>query len=214
MRISVWSIMYGSLTDLMIRSAICSTFLRLLPVGDDDGELIAAHATDMAVRATSSTRRLATARSTASPFGWPKVSLTGLKPSRSRKRIAQGRWTLRRAERLAEQLADAAAVREAGEHVHVGKVGQPLLRLAHLGDVASDSAEAFEPAGRIDDRIARDRDPTRASRGLKLHVQRVERLFFEQLAAELGIPSEERRHRMPRSWLAGRPSRAVIRELM
>src|SRR5918997_1038956 len=39
---------------------------------------------------TSLTSRWATLFSTASPFGWPNVSLTGLKPSRSRNRIAQG----------------------------------------------------------------------------------------------------------------------------
>ena len=39
---------------------------------------------------TSLTSRWATLFSTASPLGWPNVSLTGLKPSRSRNMIAQG----------------------------------------------------------------------------------------------------------------------------
>ena len=39
---------------------------------------------------TSLTRRCETLFSTASPLGWPNVSLTGLKPSRSRNMIAQG----------------------------------------------------------------------------------------------------------------------------
>ena len=52
--------------------------------------------------------------------------------------IAHGYIAARRgAQRLAEQLADPAAVGQARKHVDVGKVGQPLLRLADLGDVAS-----------------------------------------------------------------------------
>ena len=77
--------------------------LAALRVVDDDRELVAAHAADVPSAATSSTRRLATARSTASPLGWPKVSLTGLKPSRSRNMIAHG--TLPRSRRAAPRQA-------------------------------------------------------------------------------------------------------------
>ena len=116
------------------------------------------------------------------------------------------------AQRLAEQLADAAAVGQARQHVHVGEVGQPLLRLADLGDVAADAAEALEPAGGIDDRVAGDRDPARPARGLQLHLERVERLLLEQHAAELGMAAEQRRQRMAEQlrWPGGRAS-AVIR---
>ncbi len=61
--------------------------------------------------------------------------------------------------RLAEQLTNPAAVRKAREHVHVGEVGQALLGLAHLGDVASDTPETLEAAGGVDDRVTRHRDP-------------------------------------------------------
>ena len=69
-----------------------------------------------------------------------------------------------RAQRLAEQLADAAAVGQARQDVDVGEMGQPLLRLADLGDVGADPAEALETAGGVDDRVAGDRDPARAAR--------------------------------------------------
>ena len=106
--------------------------------------------------------------------------------------IAGGRG----AQRLAEQLADAAAVGQARQHVHVGEVGQPLLRLAHLGDVGADAAEAFEAAGGVDDRIAGDRNPARAARGVELHFERIERLLAEQDAAKLGMAAEQRGQRM------------------
>ena len=75
-------------------------------------------------------------------------------------------------------------------------MGQPFLRLADLGDVAADAAEAFEPAGGIDDRVAGDRNPARPARGLKLHLERVERLLFEQHPAKLGMSAEKRGQRM------------------
>ena len=74
--------------------------------------------------------------------------------------IAGGRG----AQRLAEQLADPAAVGQAGQHVDIGEMGQPFLRLADFGDVRADPAEAFEAAGGVDDRVAGDRDPARAAR--------------------------------------------------
>ena len=87
---------------------------------------------------------------------------------------------------------------------------QPLLRLADLGDVAADAAEAFEPAGGIDDRVAGDRNPARAAGGLKLHLERVERLLFEQHAAELGMSAQQRRAANGRGagWPAGRAGRS------
>ena len=111
--------------------------------------------------------------------------------------IAQGTLPAgRAAQRLAEQLADAAAVGQARQHVDVGEMGQPLLRLADLGDVGADAAEALEAAGGVDDRVARDRDPARAARRLQLHLERVERLLFEQHAAELGMAAEQGGQRM------------------
>ena len=63
--------------------------------------------------------------------------------------IAHGTLPLvARAQRLAEQLANAAAVGQAGEHVDVGEVGQALLRLADLGDVGADAAEALRSGRR------------------------------------------------------------------
>ena len=59
-----------------------------------------------------------------------------------------------------------------GKHVDIGEVGQPLLRLADFGDVRADAAKAFEAAGGIDDRVAGDRNPARAARGLQLHFER------------------------------------------
>ncbi len=83
--------------------------------------------------------------------------------------IAQGTLPLvARAQRLAEQLADAAAVGQARKHVDVGEMGQPLLGLADLGDVGADPAEALEAAGGVDDRVAGDRDPARAARRLQV----------------------------------------------
>ncbi len=81
--------------------------------------------------------------------------------------IAGGRL----AQRLAEQLADPAAIGQARQHVHIGEMSQAFLGLADLGDIAADAAEAFEPAGGVDDRVAGDRDPARSARGLKFHFQ-------------------------------------------
>ena len=102
----------------------------------------------------------------------------------------------RLAHRLAEQLANAAAVGQARQHVDIGEVGQPLLRLAHFGDVAADAAIAFEAARGVDDRIAGDRDPARAARGLQFHLERVERLLAEQDAAKFGMAAKQGGERM------------------
>jgi hypothetical protein len=135
--------------------------------------------------------------STASPLGWPNVSLTGLKPSRSRNMIAQGTLPTGRAgQRLAEQLAHPAAIGKAREHVHVGEVGEALLGAADLGDVRADAAEALELAGHVDDRVAGERDPAGAAPGLQLHLEIGERLAVEQGAAERAVAAERRRERM------------------
>ena len=109
----------------------------------------------------------------------------------------------RRAQRFAEQLADPAAVGQAGQDVDIGEVGQSLLRLADLGDVGADPAEAFEPAGGIDDRVAGDRNPARPARRLQFHFERIERLLFEQHPAELRMAAEQSGQRMA-DQLAGR----------
>ena len=116
----------------------------------------------------------------------------------------------RAAQRLAEQLADPAAVGKAGQDVDVGEMGQALLRLADLGDVGADAAEAFETAGGVDDRVAGDRDPARAARRLELHLERVERLLFEQHPAKLGMAAEQRGKRMADAagWRACRAARS------
>ena len=146
---------------------------------------------------TSLTSRWETLFSTASPLGWPNVSLTGLKPSRSRNMIAQGASPPERARQgLAEQLAHAAAIGQAREHVHVGEVGEPLLGLADLGDVLADAAEALELAGHVDDRIAGEADPARAAAGLQLHLEIGEGLAGEQGAAERAGAAQRRRQRM------------------
>ena len=141
--------------------------LAALRVGDDDGELVAAHAADVA-------------------FGSDLVDqpLGDCAKHRIALRVAEGvvdRFEAveveehdraghiaggRVAQRLAEQLADAAAIGQAREDVHVGEVGQALLRLADLGDVGADAAETLEPAGGVDDRVARDRNPARPARRL------------------------------------------------
>ena len=200
----------------MIRSASCSTVLRLCASLMTIANSSPPMRPTVPLAATSSTSRLATARSTASPLGWPKVSLTGLKPSRSRNMIAHGTLPRgRAAQRFAEQLADAAAVGQAGQHVDVGEVGQALLRLANLGDVGADSAEAFEAAGGVDDRVAGHRDPARAARRRQLHLQRVERLLFEQHAGQARHGRREVREASGRcSWLAGLPSIRLMRRLM
>ena len=103
---------------------------------------------------------------------------------------------LRSRQRLAEQLADAAAVGQARKHVHIGKVGQPLLGLADLGDVGADAAEALEHAGHVDDRIAGEADPAGAAAGAQLHLQVRERLAGEQGAAERAVAAQRGRQRV------------------
>ena len=153
--------------------------------------------------------------STASPLGWPNVSLTGLKPSRSRNMIAQGTLPAVAArQRLAEQLADPAAVGQAGQHVHIGEVGQPLLGLADLGDVGADAAEALEPAGDVDDRIAGEARSSACRARVFSSISRlVERLAREQDAAERGCCRRAAPAANGRSagWPSGRAGRSSAR---
>ena len=103
----------------------------------------------------------------------------------------------RLAQRLAQQLADAAAVGQARQHVHIGKVGQPLLRLANLGDVAADAPKSLEPArpcrrsGRPQSKSSEGRARSAApSPGVG------KRLLFKQHPAKLGMSAEQRGKRM------------------
>ena len=171
--------------------------LAALAVGDDDGEFIAAHAPDMAVGADLVDQPLGDRAEDRVALGVAVGVVDRLEPVEIEKHdrarhIVGGR----RAQRLAEQLADAAAIGQAGEDIDIGEVGQALLRLADLGDVRADPAEALEAAGRVDDRVARHRDPARAALGLQFHFERVERLLLDQHAAELGMAAEQRRERM------------------
>src|SRR5918993_1037120 len=167
--------------------------LAALRVGDDDRELVAAHAADVTVLADLVDEALGDGAKHRVPLRVAERIVDRLEPVEVEEEDRAGHARDGRvAQGIAEQLAHAAAVRKARQHVHVGEVGQPLLRLGHLGDVAADAAEAFEAAGGVDDRITRDRDPSRAARRLKLHVERIERLLFEKLATELGIAAQER----------------------
>ena len=171
--------------------------LAALRVGDDDCELVAAHTADVAVCADFIDQPLGDGAKHGVALGVAervvdRLEAVEIEEQDRARHIAGGRG----AQRLAEQLADAAAVGQAGQHVDIGEMGQPLLRLADLGDVGADPAEAFEAAGGVDDRIAGDRNPALAARGLQFHFERVERLALEQHPAELGIAAEQRRHRM------------------
>ena len=189
----------------MIRSASFSTSLAALRVGDHDRELVAAHATDIAVRADLVDEPLGDCAKHGVALGVAegvvdRLEAVEVEEHDRARHIAGGRG----AKRLAQQLADAAAIGQARKDVDVGEVRQPLLRLADLGDVGADAAEAFEPAGSIDDRVARDRDPARPARSLELHLERVERLLLEQHAAKLGMAAKKRGKRMADA--AGRPA--------
>ena len=148
-----------------MRSANCSTVLAALRVGDDDREFVAAHAPDMAVGADFVDQALGDGAEHRVALGVAegvvdRLEAVEVEEHDRARHIAGGR----RAQRFAEQLANPAAVGQARQHVDVGEMGQSLLRLADFGDVGADSAEPFETAGGVDDRIARDRDPARTAR--------------------------------------------------
>ena len=149
----------------MMRSASCSTELAALRVGDDDGELVAAHASDVAIDADLVDQPLGHRTKHGVALGVAEGVVDRLEAVEVEKHdragdVAGGRV----AQRFAEQLTDAAAIGEAGKDVDIGEVSQPLLSLADLGDVGADSAEALEAAGGIDDRVAGDRNPARPAR--------------------------------------------------
>ncbi len=177
----------GQLLDLLAR----------LRIGDDDRELVAAHASDMAVLADLVAQPLGDRLEHRVALGMAECIVDRFEPVEIEEHDRAGHIAGRGvAQRFAEQLADPATIGQARQYVHVGEVGQAFLRLANFGDVAADAAEALEPAGGIDDRIAGDRDPAWAARGLQLHLKIVERLLLQQHAAELRMAAEQRRHRM------------------
>ena len=168
-----------------------------LRVGNHDREFVAAHAADVAVGADLVDQALGDGAKHRVALGMAegvvdRLEAVEVEEHDRARHIAGGR----RAQRLAEQLADAAAIGQAGEDVDIGEVGQPLLSLADLGDVGADPAEALEASGGIDDRVAGDRDPARAARRLQFHFERIERLPLEQHPAKLGMAAEQRGHRM------------------
>ena len=71
------------------------------------------------------TKRPASTRSSSSPAWWPRVSLTALKPLKSRTMTANG-ICRRRVGRLLQQRAEAEPVRQAGELVGAGLEVQAL----------------------------------------------------------------------------------------
>ena len=80
--------------------------------------------------------RCATTCSSRSPAGWPRVSLTSLKWSRSRHRTAsQPPWRLQAPHLVLQPLAEQDAVRQAAERVVVRHVGDLSLGEPALGDV-------------------------------------------------------------------------------
>ena len=190
--------------------------LAALRVGDDDGEFVAAHAADMAVGADLIDQPLGDGAQHGVALRVAervvdRLEAVEIEEHDRARDIAGGRG----AQRFAEQLADAAAVGQAGQHVDVGEMGQPLLRLADLGDVGADAAEALEAAGGVDDRVAGDRDPARAARRLQLHFERIERLLARAARgrARRGRRAGPASNGRAAGW-PGRPSKAVMRELM
>ena len=171
--------------------------LAALAVGDDDGEFVAAHAPDVAVAGDLVDQPLGDFAQDRVALGVAVGVVDRLEAVEVEEHDRAGHIVDRRgAQGLAEQLADAAAVGQARQHVDIGEVGQALLGLADLGDVGADAAEAFEPAGGIDDGIARHGDPARPALGLQFHLERIERLLLDQYPAKLGMAAEQRGQRV------------------
>ena len=191
--------------------------LAALRVGDDDREFVAAHAADMAVGADFVDQ----------PLG-----------DRAKHRVA-----LRVAEGVVDRL-EAVEVEEHDRARHIAgwsrarsaspsswrtrpRLGRPdststLARWVSRSCVWRISVMS-EPTPRKPSKrpaVSMIGSPAieiqRGPRGVcKLHLERVERLLFEQHAAELGMAAEQAREANGRcSWLAGLPSRALMRELM
>ena len=146
---------------------------------------------------TWSHRRLATACSTASPLGWPKVSLTGLKPSRSRNMIAQGTLLT-----VAARSASPSSWRTRP------RLGRPdstsmLARWVSRSCVWRISVMS-EPTPRKPSKrpaVSMIGSPAieiqRAPRGVLSSISRLlNGLLLEQDAAELGMAAEQGRQRM------------------
>ena len=94
---------------------------------------------------TLAPRRAATARSSSSPTGWPSVSLTALKLSRStQSKASAAAAPLGLLELEVEMLAEEGAVGQAGQAVVEGELGDPPLA---LGDAGRHPVEALrQPA--------------------------------------------------------------------
>jgi hypothetical protein len=126
--------------------------------------------------------------------------------------MAQGTLpACRGAQRFAEQLADAAAIGQARQHVDIGEVGQPLLRVAHVGDVEPDAAKAFEAAGGVDDRVAGQRDPAIAA-AVRSSISRLVKVCLSSSTRPRSAwPPSSAGSEWPRIWVDGLPISAPIR---
>ena len=189
--------------------------MRLWRVADDDRELVAAHPADMAAIADFLDQPLRDALQHRVALGVAERVVDRLEAVEIEEHDRAGHIArLRRRQRLAEQLPDPAAIGQAGQHVHIGEVGQPLLGLANLGDVGADAAEALELAGHVDDRIAGKADPARAAAGLQLHFEAGEGRPGEQGAAERAVAAQRRRQRMADQLVGRAAEQAVMRDEM
>ena len=93
--------------------------------------------------------RGATARSSASPAWWPRLSLISLKWSRSRKRIPTGEpEPVARPQRVVERVDEAEPVGQAGEGVVEDAVAQRLVGGVALEGVGEDVGGGFAGRGR------------------------------------------------------------------
>ena len=100
------------------------------------------------------------AAASVSPAGWPSVSLTALKRSRSSRNTEQRCLRRDRADqRIVERPAQDLAVGKAGQRILARQPVELDFRLAHLGQVGGEAAEAEEAADFVVDRPARDRPP-------------------------------------------------------
>ena len=168
-----------------------------LHVLDDDGEFVAAHPADMAERPDLLDQALGDALQHRVALRVAERVVDRLEAVEIEEQDRAGRVAPGRARQsLAEQLADPAAIGQAGKHVHIGEVGQPLLGAADVGHVLADAAKALELAAHVDDRIARQADPARAAPGGQLHFEIGEGLARQQDTAERAGAAERRRQRM------------------
>ncbi len=189
----------------MMRSASCSTRLRLCASGTTIANSSPPMRPTWPSAATSSTSRLATARSTASPLGWPNVSLTGLKPSRSRNRIAHG--TLPVVASRSESPSSWRTRPRLGRPDSTSTLARWVRRSCVWRISVMSEPTPRKPSKRpAVSRIGSPghRHPTRPARGFHFHLERIERLLVEQHPAELGMAAEQRRKRMAKKVLRRR----------